>query len=213
MTILLFGPPGAGKGTQSAFLVERMDMNHVSTGDLFRYAIKNETDLGLEAKKYMDKGQLVPDAIVIGMVEEKFVELRGQDIVLDGFPRTVPQAEALKNLLKSHGSKIDRAFFLEVPDELLIKRLAGRRMTPDGKHVYHVDFNPPKQAGVCDVTGEKLIQREDDKEEVIATRLKTYEENTKPLKDYYRECGNLVEIDGTGEPEEVYRRVEKALNQ
>ncbi|MCB0406776.1 MAG: adenylate kinase [Bdellovibrionales bacterium] len=207
MNILLFGPPGAGKGTQSAMLVEKKGMAHISTGDLFRSAIKNETSLGLEAKKYMDKGDLVPDSVTVGMVEEELVRQNGKDIILDGFPRTVPQAEALNVLLDKYEMKIDNAFFLEVPNELLMKRLTGRRMTADGKHVYHLEFNPPKTPGVCDITGEPLIQRKDDQEDVIANRLKAYEESTRPLKDFYKEQGNLRVIDGTGEPKDVFERI------
>lgn len=212
MNLLLFGAPGAGKGTQSALLVERRGYRHISTGDLFRAAIKNETALGLEAKKYMDKGELVPDSIVIGMVDEELQTLQGQSFILDGFPRTVPQADALDNLLKESAMKIDKAIFLEVPREQIVKRLSGRRMTPDGKHVYHVEYAPPKVAGICDVTGEKLIQRNDDKEEVIERRLEAYDSSTKPLKDYYRKKGNLVELNGVGSAEEVYSRISQALD-
>lgn len=207
MNILLFGPPGAGKGTQSALLVEKKGMAHISTGDLFRKAIKNGTSLGVEAKTYIDRGALVPDSVTVGMVEEELVRLSGEDIILDGFPRTVPQAEALDSLLERYKLKIDKAFFLEVPFSLLLKRLTGRRMTADGKHVYHIEFNPPKKEGICDVTGEPLIQRKDDHEDVISTRLKAYEESTQPLKDFYKKRGNLVIIEGTGEPSDVFEKI------
>lgn len=212
MSLVLFGPPGAGKGTQSALLVEKKGYHHISTGDLFRAAIKNQTALGLEAKKYMDKGELVPDSIVIGMVDEKLQQLGGEAFILDGFPRTVPQADALDNLLASLSLKIDHAIFLEVPREQIVKRLSGRRMTPDGKHVYHMEFAPPKVAGICDVTGEKLIQREDDKEDVVKTRLEAYDKSTAPLKDYYRAKSKYEEVDGTGSTEEVFARIESVLN-
>lgn len=211
MNILLFGPPGAGKGTQSALLVERKHMKHVSTGDLFRAAIKNQTRLGIEARKYMDKGQLVPDAITIGMVEEVFMQLNGQSFILDGFPRNVAQGEALENLLKGHELKIDKALFLEVPIEKLMGRLTGRRVCTACGATYHIEASPTKKEGVCDKCGGQVVQRADDKEDVIRTRLMAYEESTKPLKDFYKSAKKLVEIDGLGATEEVYGRLEKQL--
>ena len=211
MNILLFGPPGAGKGTQSALLVERKRMKHISTGDLFRAAIKNQTRLGLEARKYMDKGQLVPDAITIGMVEEVFMTLNGQSFILDGFPRNVAQGEALENLLKGHDLTIDKALFLEVPLEKLMGRLTGRRVCTACGATYHVTASPPKKEGVCDKCGGQVIQRADDKEDVIRTRLMAYEESTKPLKDFYKSAKKLVELDGLGATEDVYARIEKQL--
>ena len=212
MILLLFGPPGAGKGTQSAFLIEKRGMKHISTGNLFRAHMGNNTKLGQEAKSYMDKGELVPDSVTVGMVEEEIQSMKGADIIFDGFPRTIAQGEALNELLAKMDMKVDKAVFLEVPQELLVERLSGRRMTKDGKHVYHVQFNPPKKEGVCDVTGEELIQRKDDTVEVISTRLNAYEESTAPLKDYFQSQGVLQSVDGTGEPEDVFARVEKALN-
>lgn len=212
MILLLFGPPGAGKGTQSAFLIEKKGMKHISTGNLFRAHMGNNTKLGQEAKGYMDKGELVPDSVTVGMVEEEIQSMKGADIIFDGFPRTIAQGEALNALLAKLDMKVDKAVFLEVPQELLVERISGRRMTKDGKHVYHVKFNPPKQEGICDVTGEELIQRKDDTVEVISTRLNAYEESTAPLKDFFQSLGVLESIDGTGEPEDVYARVEKALN-
>jgi adenylate kinase len=213
LNILLFGPPGAGKGTQSALLVEKMGYQHISTGDLFRAAIKNQTALGQQAKSYIDKGQLVPDSITIGMVDEKLKTLEGRKFILDGFPRTVPQADALKDLLDKTGTKIEKAIFLEVPRDQIIRRLSGRRMTADGKHVYHLEFAPPKKAGICDVTGEALIQRPDDKEEVIQTRLEAYDKSTNPLKDYYRSKGTLEIVDGTGAAEEVLSRIQDKISE
>lgn len=212
MNILLFGPPGAGKGTQSALLVERKHMKHISTGDLFRSAIKNKTRLGLEAQKYMDKGQLVPDSITIGMVEEVFMGLDGQSFILDGFPRNVVQGEALENLLKGHDLQIEKALFLEVPLEKLMGRLTGRRVCKSCGATYHVTASPPKKEGVCDKCGGEVIQRADDKEDVIRTRLMAYEESTKPLKEYYKKAGKLVILDGLGNTEEVYGRIEKQLH-
>ena len=213
MNILLFGPPGAGKGTQSALLVEKMGYLHISTGDLFRAAIKNQTALGKEAKSYMDNGQLVPDSVTIGMVDEKLKSIGDQKFILDGFPRTVPQGDALDSLLKKASKKIDKAIFLEVPRDQIVKRLSGRRMTADGKNVYHIEFSPPKQPGVCDITGEKLIQRDDDKEEVIQARLAAYDKSTSPLKDYYRAKGSLQIVDGTGAAENVLSRIQTILSE
>src|SRR6185312_9322053 len=172
MNIVLFGAPGAGKGTQSALLVERMGMEQISTGDLFRAAIKNKTELGLKAKSYMDKGELVPDAIVIGMVDEVLARLGKNLFILDGFPRTVAQAEALRTILARRAMEIGKAVFLEVPKEELLGRLTGRRVCKSCGAVYHIDSKPPKVAGVCDVCGGEVVQRNDDKEDVIATRLK-----------------------------------------
>lgn len=181
MNILLFGPPGAGKGTQSTLLIERKGMKHISTGDLFRANIKNKTPLGIRTKEILDKGELVPDDITIGIVEEELKKLNGSAFILDGFPRTVVQAEALGKLLGKTQLKLDRAIFLEVPFDRLMKRLSGRRVCKNCGTVYHVDAKPPKRAGVCDVCGGEVIQRPDDKAEVIGTRLKAYDESTAPL--------------------------------
>ncbi|MCB0363886.1 MAG: adenylate kinase [Bdellovibrionaceae bacterium] len=211
MNILLFGAPGAGKGTQSALLVENHGMHHISTGDLFRHAIKNSTQLGLEAKKYMDKGELVPDTIVVGMVEEEFGNLKGKSFILDGFPRTVPQAEALESMLKNNSMAIDKAVFLEVPQGLLMERLTGRRICKACGAVFHMAAKPPKSEGVCDECGGELYQRDDDKAEVIKTRLEAYEASTAPLKAYYEEKGRLVTVEGTGETAQVFDRIDSVM--
>ena len=213
MNTVLFGPPGAGKGTQSAFLVTKMNMKHLSTGDMFRTAIKNKTNLGLEAQKYMDKGDLVPDAIVIGMVEEELVDLNGRSFVLDGFPRTVVQAEALENMLKGKNLKLDRAIFLEVPNETLVRRLSGRRTCGDCGAVFHVETKKPKSEGVCDKCGAQLTQRKDDVAEAIENRLEVYAKNTAPLKGYYSDKGKLTEVDGTGGAEDVFALLKGAIGQ
>lgn len=207
MNILLFGPPGAGKGTQSALLVERRKMKHLSTGDMFRSAMKNETTLGLEAKKYMNEGHLVPDSITIGMVEEELKKLSGSHFILDGFPRTVPQAEALERLLKRYDLKIEKAIFLEVSSSLLLSRLSGRRVCQKCGATYHIEAKPPKVNGTCDVCGGEVVQRPDDREAAIQTRLDAYEQSTKPLKAYYEEKGRLQTVNGVGDSEEVYRRI------
>lgn len=211
MNILLFGPPGSGKGTQSVLLVEQHGMKHISTGDLFRNAIKRSTSLGLEAKKYMDQGQLVPDTIVVGMVEEAFEGLKGKSFVLDGFPRTVPQAEALESMLENHHLAIDRAVFLDVPKSLLMERLTGRRICRSCGAVFHIKAKPSKSLGRCDDCGGELYQREDDKDSVIDNRLEAYEKCTQPLKDYYEQLGSLAIVDGAGTTKEVFEKIEMVL--
>ncbi|MGE4132319.1 MAG: adenylate kinase [Bdellovibrionales bacterium] len=211
MNLIFFGPPGAGKGTQSELLVDRLSMVQISTGDLFRRAIKEGTPLGREAKSFMDAGKLVPDSVTIGLVEEKLKNLGQEKFILDGFPRNVAQADALSEILVKLGLKIDRTLFLEVPLDQLTRRLVGRRVCKSCGAVYHVDNKPPMKEGECDICGGEVIQRADDKEEVITTRLKAYEDNTKPLKEYYRAKGNYVEINGTGSTEEVYGQITKAL--
>lgn len=211
MNLILFGPPGAGKGTQSAFLIERMNMKQISTGDLFRAAIKAGTPLGKEAKSILDAGKLVPDSITVGLVEEELGKLNGQGFILDGFPRNVAQAEALEKLLAARNLKIDHVLFLEVPLAMLLGRLTGRRVCKNCGAVYHIESKPTKAEGVCDVCGGQVVQRPDDKEEVIRTRLEAYEQSTRPLKDYYKAKGRYAEVDGTGTSEEVYGRIAKAV--
>lgn len=212
MNLILFGPPGAGKGTQSALMIERLNMRQISTGDLFRAAIKNQTKLGKEAKGYLDAGKLVPDAITIGLVEEVLNGLDGQSFILDGFPRTVTQADALESLLKTLGLKIDKSVFLEVPMNLLLGRLTGRRVCKNCGATYHIESKPPPAAGDCEVCNVgPVIQRPDDKEDVIRTRLEAYETSTRPLKDYYKAKGPYVEVDGTGTSEQVFERIKKAI--
>ena len=211
MNILLFGPPGAGKGTQSSLLKERLDMAHISTGDLFRENIKNKTELGLKAKEIIDAGNLVPDEITIGMVEDVFTKLN-KDFILDGFPRTVAQAEALDRLLEKKNIELGRAIFIQVPHEYLLGRLTGRRVCTGCGATYHIDAMPSKEEGICDKCGADLMQRKDDSADVIETRLEAYENSTKPVLEYYRSTGKYVEVDGTGETEEVYSRVSKVLD-
>lgn len=212
MNIVLFGAPGAGKGTQSALLVEKCEMFHISTGDLFREAIKNESALGVKAKSFMDQGKLVPDDVVVGMVEEVFEKVGDKDFILDGFPRTAAQAEALESMLSRHSKKIDRAVFLSVPSDLLLKRLTGRRLCKECGAVYHIQTKKPQKEGVCDLCqSSSLYQREDDREEVISTRLQAYENSTAPLVKYYKDKGQYVEIDGVGPSEEVFAQVKSVL--
>jgi len=211
MNLVLFGAPGAGKGTQSQLLVERLGFHQISTGDLFRAAIKGKTPLGLKAQGFMDQGQLVPDSIVIDLVDEVLAKLGNQSFILDGFPRTQPQAEALGKSLQTRGLSLGKAIFLEVPKEELLQRLTGRRVCQSCGAVYHIQSKPPRKDGVCDLCGGVVIQRSDDKEDVIATRLKTYEDNTFPLRSYYREKGIYSEIDGNRPTGEVFKSMEQLL--
>jgi adenylate kinase len=208
----MFGPPGAGKGTQSALLVEKRGMEHISTGHLFREAVTNQTVLGVRAKSFMDAGQLVPDDVTIGLVEEVLQRLKGKSFILDGFPRTVPQAEALDELLKKYGLKIDHALSFEVPRDNLIRRLAGRRVCKNCGSVYHVDSKPPPANGVCEIChGGPIELRKDDHPDVIAARLEAYDKSTAPVKSYYQKQKALVEIDGTGAEDVVFERVQLSL--
>ncbi len=202
MIVVFLGPPGAGKGTQAHRLVKEKGFIHISTGDLLREAVKKGTELGKKAKEYMDRGELVPDDLIVALIEEKLPE-RG-NVILDGFPRTVAQAEALEKMLSERGEKVDVAVLFEVPDEIVVERLSGRRIDPKTGEVYHIKFNPPPE-------GVEVIQRDDDREEVIRKRLEVYRRQTEPLVDYYRRKGNLVVIDATKKPEEVYSELLKVL--
>ncbi len=198
MIVVFLGPPGAGKGTQAQRLVEEKGFIHISTGDLLREAVKKGTELGKKAKEYMDRGELVPDELIIAMIKEKLPE--GGNVILDGFPRTIAQAEALDKMLEEMGKKVDAVVLFEVPDEVVVERLSGRRIDPKTGKVYHVKYNPPP-AGV------EVIQRDDDREEVIRKRLEVYRKQTAPLVEYYKNKGNLVVIDATKSPEEVYEEL------
>lgn len=212
MNIVLFGAPGAGKGTQSALLVEKLGMVQISTGDLFRAAIKNQTELGKKAQGFMDKGQLVPDEVVIGMVDEVLAKLGNKSFILDGFPRTVAQVDGLGKILSSRGLDIGKAVFLEVPKEELLERLTGRRVCKSCGAVYHIKSKPTKVDGVCDLDGGQVVQRNDDKEDVIATRLKTYEENTYPLKALYKQQGKYVEVNGNQDTDVVFQGIASKIS-
>lgn len=201
---MLMGLPGAGKGTQADRIIEAFHIPHISTGDMFRAAVKEGTPLGLEAKSYMDEGQLVPDRVTIGIVRERL----GKDdcaegFMLDGFPRTVPQAEALDESLTEMGKTLDHVIYIEVEEEELLKRLTGRRICRDCGATYHVTFAPPQQEGVCDRCGGSLYQREDDREETVAKRLQVNLEQTRALLDYYKDKGNLRRINGQQSIERV----------
>ncbi len=207
MDLILLGPPGAGKGTQAKMLVEKYGIPQISTGDILRAAVKNQTAMGVEAKKYMDAGKLVPDEVVIGIVDDRLKEDDcKKGYILDGFPRTVPQAEELDKILAKGGRKIEHAVSIEVPDDELMARLTGRRSCKCGQ-MFHVKFNPPKDGNKCDVCGGELYQREDDKEDVIRNRLDVYNKQTQPLIDYYTGKNLLRPILGEGEIKEILAKV------
>jgi adenylate kinase len=212
MDLILFGPPGAGKGTQAQFLVDTFGVPQISTGDMLRAAVKAGTPLGIKAKEIMGRGGLVSDDIVLGIVAERLKEVDcSKGFVLDGFPRTIPQADALDHILKDAGRSIDHVVSLEVDNDEIVKRLSGRRSCPVCGKGYHVTFDPPKQVGVCGVCGAALVQRDDDREETIRHRLSVYEEQTAPLKDYYREKKLLRPILGMGPISKVQQRIAEAL--
>ncbi len=212
MNIVFLGPPGAGKGTQAKRIAEKYGIPQISTGDMFREHLSKGTELGQKAKEYMDKGALVPDEIVLGMVEERLKQPDCEKgFILDGFPRTVPQAEALDKLLEKLGKKIDYAILIDVPDEELVKRLTGRRTCKKCGMMYHVMFKPPKEEGKCDVCGGELYQRADDNEETVRNRLKVYHEQTEPIIAYYEKKGVLHRIDGMGSIDEIFNRIVQVL--
>ncbi len=208
MRLILLGPPGAGKGTQAKRLIERYGIPQISTGDILRAAVREGTDLGKTAKKYMDAGKLVPDEVVIGIIEERLKEPDcAKGYILDGFPRTVAQADALTDVLARMGKSIDHVVSIEVPDEELVERLTGRRTCRSCGAMYHVKFSPPQKPGVCDKCGGDLFQRDDDKEETIRARLKVYQEQTAPLIAYYEKAGLLRRVSGVGTVDEIYGRI------
>ncbi|QQK78612.1 adenylate kinase [Salicibibacter cibi] len=212
MDLILMGLPGVGKGTQAGTISEEYRIPHISTGDMFRAAIKNETELGIKAKRYLDEGELVPDEVTIGIVRERLGEDDcAKGFLLDGFPRTIPQAEALQDILTDLNRSLDFVINIEVPKETLIKRLAGRRVSPSSGETYHVDYNPPKVEGICDVDGSKLIQRDDDKPEMVKKRLEVNIEQTQPLIDFYSQKGYLRNIDGNQEIDEVHGDIAQLL--
>lgn len=215
MRVILLGAPGAGKGTQATYIKEKFNIPQISTGDMLRAAVKAGTALGLEAKKFMDAGGLVPDEVIIGMIQERIKDADCKDgFLFDGFPRTIPQAEAMKQA----GVDIDYVVEIDVPDEEIIKRMSGRRMHLASGRTYHVVFNPPKVAGKDDVTGEDLVQRDDDREETVMKRLEVYHSQTKPLVDYYSnwaqtgdKAPKYVKITGVGSVDQIKQQIFEAL--
>ncbi|MGW8221082.1 MAG: adenylate kinase [Syntrophobacteria bacterium] len=213
MNIILLGPPGAGKGTQAKMLVEKYQIPQISTGDILRAAVKEGSPLGKEAKACMDKGELVPDSVVIGIVEERIQQSDcAKGYMLDGFPRTVPQAEALDGMLKNLSSQIDHVVSIEVANEELVGRLTGRRTCRDCGAGFHVMFDPPEKEGVCDKCGGELYQRDDDNVETVTSRLEVYESQTLPLIDYYTAKGKIRPVDGVGDIKEIFGRVTQVLS-
>ena len=208
MKIIMLGAPGAGKGTQAIRLAEELGLPHISTGDIFRYNIKNNTELGQKAKAYMDKGQLVPDELTVDLLLDRVAKEDCENgYILDGYPRTIPQAEVLDKALAEKNEKIDYAVNIAVPDENIINRMGGRRTCTNCGETYHIVYNAPKVEGICDRCGAPLIQREDDKPETVASRLNVYHEMTEPLETYYKESGVYVEVDGTQTMDEVFASI------
>ena len=212
--IILLGPPGCGKGTQAQKLIREFGFVQLSTGDMLRAAISKGTEIGMQAKSIIDKGELVSDELVIGIVRDRIFSTECEcGYMLDGFPRTLAQAEKLDKILLDRNQKIDVVFRLCVPDDMAIRRIAGRRFHITSGRSYNIEFNPPKIEGRDDITGEKLVQREDDKEEIVQSRLNTYHELTEPLVRYYQKQGIIKAIDGAGSPENIYAEIKQTLNE
>ena len=214
MRLVLLGPPGAGKGTQARMLEMRLGVPQVASGDLLRNAVRNKSALGLEAKGYMDKGALVPDELVLKLVDARLRESDAQDgFILDGYPRTVPQAETLAKMLEARGEKLDRVIAISVPDEEIIKRISGRRTCRSCGAMFHLIYDPPRNMGLCNSCNGELYQRDDDAEDTVRMRLQVYAASTRPLLEYYQRLRLLAAIDGIGRTEEIEGRILKALGQ
>jgi len=212
LNLVLLGPPGSGKGTQGERLHDDLRLPYYATGDILRGAVRDETELGREAQEYMDRGDLVPDAVIVGMIAERIDSSEALDgFILDGFPRTTPQAEALEAKLSELGRGVTALLLIDVSDDEVVRRLGGRRTCEANGHVFHVEFEPPQQEGVCDIDGSPLIVRDDDKPEVIRNRLETYHEKTEPLVSYYDSRGVLRRIAGEVAPEEVAEQIRRTL--
>jgi adenylate kinase len=212
LNLVLLGPPGSGKGTQGERLNEDLRLPYYATGDILRAAVREETELGREAKEYMDRGDLVPDQVIVGVIAERIDSSEALDgFILDGFPRTTPQAEALDAKLAELGRGVSAVLLIDVSDDEVVRRLGGRRTCEASGHVFHVEFEPPQQEGICDIDGSPLIVRDDDKPEVIRKRLATYHEKTEPLVSYYDSRSVLRRIEGEAAPEEVAEQVRRTL--
>ena len=212
LNLVLLGPPGAGKGTQAERLRSDFDLPYFATGDILRQAVKDETELGKEAKSYMDAGDLVPDELICKVIMEGIDQSGSADgFLLDGFPRTVGQAEILEAGLEKRNRRLTAVLLIDAPDEEVIKRISGRRMCVKNNHLYHVDFDPPKHEGVCDQDGSRLVQRDDDKPEVVQKRLDVYHDQTKPLVEWYEDKGVLKRFDGARSPAEVHDHIRAVL--
>ena len=212
LNLILMGPPGAGKGTQAERLVDDFDLPYYATGDILRAAVKELTEVGREAKQYMDRGDLVPDDLICRVIMERLDSGEAADgFLLDGFPRTVPQAETLEDALEKRGKDLTAALLIDAPDEEVIRRLSGRRICVKNQHVYHLEFDPPKNEGVCDQDGSRLIQRDDDKPETVKNRLDVYHEQTEPVIGWYENKGLLRRFDGGRSPDEVHDHIRATL--
>src|SRR4051794_1828997 len=212
LNLVLLGPPGSGKGTQGERLQEDLRLPYYATGDILRAAVRDQTELGRAAKEYMDRGDLVPDEVIVGVIAARIDSSEARDgFILDGFPRTTPQAEALDAKLGELDRAVTAVLLIEVSDDEVVRRLGGRRTCAENGHVFHVEFDPPKQEGVCDVDGSELIVRDDDKPEVIRKRLETYHEKTEPLVSYYDHRTVLRRIEGTAAPDDVTEEIRRSL--
>jgi adenylate kinase len=212
LNLILLGPPGAGKGTQAERLTDDFNLPYIATGNILRRAVADETELGKQAKSYMDEGKLVPDEVITGVILEALEEADARDgFVLDGFPRTIPQAEALADGMTAHDRKLTAVILVDVPDSEVVRRLSGRRVSVKTGRVYHVEFDPPKHEDRCDVDGSRLVQREDDAPDTIAKRLEVYHEQTEPLISYYEDQGLLRRFDGTRSPTEVHDHIRATI--
>jgi adenylate kinase len=212
LNLVLLGPPGSGKGTQGERLQEDLRLPYYATGDILRAAVRDETELGRSAKEYMDRGDLVPDDVIVGVIADRIASSEALDgFILDGFPRTTPQAEALDAKLEELGRAVNAVLLIDVGDEAVVKRLGGRRTCEANGHVFHVDFNPPEREGVCDLDGSPLVVRDDDAPEVIRNRLDQYHAKTEPLVDYYDQRSVLRRIPGEASPDEVAEEIRRTL--